>query len=274
MSAPQHVSNNRRLELAKAERMGSYARGVIYHSKFGHVCSVCAGPKKAEYELCAACDDEARQASSLPSGGLALADSVRFGHYAYKDEQMYRVMQGYKNAADPAASDYQTDIKYIAADALVVHYSCIKRFVGSMPTAWATIPSTQSSRNYGKPHVLTNLVRPFMARLGIPQLRLTANADKAHNRINPQVFSLSSESQQLNLAHVLLIEDSWTSGATVQSAVAMLRGHGAARITVYCIARIIDLDWIEGNLGSDVANGFRHLEYRDCCPWLLCQHPV
>ncbi|NMM93749.1 hypothetical protein [Bifidobacterium oedipodis] len=274
MSDPRQTSADRQLELAKIERMGSYARGVIYRSKFGHVCPVCAGPKKMEYELCIACAGEARQASALGAGGVTLADIVRFGHYAYKGEQMYRVMQGYKSADDPAAGEYQKDVKYIAADALAVHYPCIAKLAGSMPTAWATIPSTCSSRNYGKPHVLTNLVAPFMARMGIQQLQLQANEGKVHNRIDPQVFSLATEPRRPQLAHVLLIEDSWTSGATVQSVAAMLRLRGAAHITVYCMARIIDLDWIASNFDSDVVKGFRHLRYKDQCPWLLCQHPV
>lgn len=274
MSDPRQTSTGRQLELAKIERMGSYARGVIYHSKFGHVCPVCAGPKKTEYELCIACAGEAQQAFALRMDGVALADIVRFGHYAYKGEQMYRVMQGYKNADDPSASEYQKDIKYIAADALTVHYPCIAKIAGGMPTAWATIPSTRSSPNYGKPHILTKLVTPFMARKGIQKLQLQANAEKTHNHIDPRVFSLATESQQPDFAHVLLIEDSWTTGATVQSAAAMLRLRGAAYITVYCMSRIIDLDWIECNLGSKVAEGFRRLSYKDQCPWRLCRHPV
>ena len=274
MSDSMRPSAYQRLELAKAARMGSYAPCVVYSSIQNHVCPLCGGPKNASYSLCLACDAEAQQARALRPGGVRLADTVRFGHYACKDGQMYRVMQGYKNATNPAAAEYQTDIKYIAADALAVHYPCIGRLTGSMPTAWATIPSTQSSRNYGKPHTLTNLVKPFMAQPGIPQLYLHANAGQMHNRIEPQVFSLAPESQHLNLAHVLLIEDSWASGATVQSVAAMLRLHGAAYITVYCMARIIDLDWIASNLDSDVAKGFRHLRYKDQCPWLLGQHPV
>lgn len=274
MSDLMHPSAYQRLELAKAARMGSYAPCVIYSSTQNHVCPLCGGPKNASYALCLACDAEAQQARALRPGGVSLADTVRFGHYACKGEQMYRVMQGYKNATNPAAAEYQTDIKYIAADALAVHYPCIGRFTGSMLTAWATIPSTQSSRNYGKRHILTDLVAPFMAHSKIPQLHLNANAGKVHNRINPQIFSLAPESQHLDLAHVLLIEDSWASGATVQSVAAMLRLHGAAYITVYCMARIIDLSWIERSLGKNVADGYRQLTYQNRCPWSLDHHFV
>lgn len=274
MSDSMRPSAYQSLERAKAERMGSYAPCVIYSSAQNHVCPLCGGPKNASYPLCLACNVESQQARALRPDGVKLANTVRFGHYAYKSEQMYRVMQGYKNLTNPAAAKYQTDIKYIAADALAVHYPCISRLTGSMPTSWATIPSTQSSRNYGKAHTLTNLVKPFMSQQRIPQLHLNANAGKVHNRIDPQIFSLTPESQHLDLSHVLLIEDSWASGATVQSVAAMLRLHGAAYITVYCMARIIDLSWIKRSLGKDVADGYRQLTYQDRCPWSLDHHFV
>lgn len=269
MNIQQQVSANLQLEKAKLERMGSYARSVVYSSKFGHVCPVCAGPKGTKFALCKACGDAKKQALGLRPGGILLADTIRFGHYAYKGEQMYRVAQGYKNTADPAANEYQKDIKYIAAEALAVHYPCIAKLTGRPPTAWATIPSTKSSRNYGKPHILTDLVSPFMDRIGIQQLHLQANAEKKHNDINLQAFSLVAEGQQPDLRHVLLIEDSWASGATVQSAAAMLRIQGAAYITVYCMTRIIDLSRVEHELGKGIADGYRMLSYRDRCPWLL-----
>lgn len=274
MSNQQQMTANRQLELAKFEHMGSYARSAVYSSKFGHVCPVCAGPKGTGFALCKACGDEKKQALALRPGGIPLADTIRFGHYAYKGEQMYRVVQGYKNTGDPAANEYRKDIKYIAAEALAVHYPCIAKLTGNPPTAWATIPSTKSSRNYGKPHILTNLVSPFMDRIGIRQLHLQANTEKKHNDINPQAFSLVSEGRQPDLRHVLLIEDSWASGATAQSAAAMLRLQGAAHITVYCMARIIDLSRVERELGKSIADGYRTLSYRDRCPWLLEHHPV
>lgn len=277
MSNQQQTAANQQLELAKFEHMGSYARSVVYHSTRDHVCKVCAGPKGAKYQLCKACWDAKKQASDQ---GILLADTIRFSHYAYKGEQMYRVMQGYKNTADPAVKEYQKDIKYIAAEALAVHYPCIAKCTGSRPrprplTAWATIPSTKSSRNYGKPHhILTDLVSSFMDRTGIQQLHLQAEAEKEHNVINPQAFSLVSDDQQPDLKHVLLVEDSWASGATVQSAAAMLRLQGATYITVYCMARIIDLSRVEHALGKDIADGYRKLSYRVRCPWLLDRHSV
>ena len=98
MSDSMRPSAYQSLERAKAERMGSYAPCVIYSSAQNHVCPLCGGPKNASYPVCLACNVESQQARALRPGGVKLANTVRFGHYAYKSEQMYRVMQGYKTS--------------------------------------------------------------------------------------------------------------------------------------------------------------------------------
>lgn len=95
--------------------------------------------------------------------GLRTADTIRFGYYACKGGQLYRVMQGYKNSDDASATEYLNDIKYIAFDALRIHYDCIASCTGAPPTAWATIPSTKSSPNYGKPNPLNAVIAQAMA---------------------------------------------------------------------------------------------------------------
>ena len=99
--------------------------------------------------------EHATDATQARTQGLRTADTIRFGYYACKGGQLYRVMQGYKNSDDASATEYLNDIKYIAFDALRIHYDCIASCTGAPPTAWATIPSTKSSPNYGKPNPLT-----------------------------------------------------------------------------------------------------------------------
>ena len=101
-------------------------------------------------------------------------------------------MQGYKNSDDASATEYLNDIKYIAFDALRIHYDCIASCTGAPPTAWATIPSTKSSPNYGKPNPLNAVIAQAMAPNGIPQLRLEATTTKTHNTINPRTFNLTN----------------------------------------------------------------------------------
>lgn len=124
-----------RFELAMANHMGSYSKNVVYSSSLGHICPVCGGPKSERWESCRAYGQTQRQARTQ---GLRTADTIRFGYYACKGGQLYRVMQGYKNSDDASATEYLNDIKYIAFDALRIHYDCIASCTGAPPTAWAT----------------------------------------------------------------------------------------------------------------------------------------
>ena len=94
-----------------------------------------------------------------------------------------------------------------------------------------------------------------------------------HNTINPRTFNLTNTSDEPPLNHVLLVEDSWVSGATVQSAAAMLHQIGAEHVTIYRLARIIDLRWTRRELGEQVSNGIMALRHEThWCPWTLQKH--
>jgi orotate phosphoribosyltransferase len=44
-------------------------------------------------------------------------------------------------------------------------------------------------------------------------------------------------------SHVILVDDSWTTGGNVQSAAAALKRAGAAQVSVMVLARILDDRW-------------------------------
>ncbi|MCP3799117.1 hypothetical protein NLX83_07600 [Allokutzneria sp. A3M-2-11 16] len=43
--------------------------------------------------------------------------------------------------------------------------------------------------------------------------------------------------------HILLLDDTWVSGAKIQSAAVTLRDAGASRVTALCVARWCRVDW-------------------------------
>ena len=257
-------------EMAKAYRMGSYAKNVIYHSRYGHVCPTCGGPKKSDFQTCFGCGREADEADNS-NGTIRLADTVRISHYAIKYDQMYRVMDGYKKTDDPSSHGYQTTLKYILGDALFIHYRCIREATGKHPTAWTTIPSTKTSTaRYGRPSVLESLVAPILAPFRLKHVPIRSLDVKHRYRVVPEAFELCSPQRPEDLEHVLVIDDSWTSGGTSQSVAAMLKRHGAKQVTIYCAARIIDLGYAAG-ISPSVAEGYRNLPYEIKCPWMLDQ---
>ena len=68
--------------------------------------------------------------------------------------------------------------------------------------------------------------------------------------------------------HVLLIDDSWTTGNSIQSAAVALKRAGADYVTVYCIARIINSSyWKEKN--PAILQGFERMRYPHRDPFLI-----
>ncbi|WP_146192036.1 ComF family protein [Bifidobacterium catulorum] len=200
-----------------------------------------------------------------------MADQVRIANYAIKFDQMYRVMDGYKRNRKES-KDYQETLKYVLGDALAVHRDCLARMSGGIsPSSWTTIPSTKSSERYGQPHPLNGLVSPILK--AIPEIRLLVNGPKTR-AISSETFFLSEMYPSEMMRHVLLIDDTWTSGGTVESAAIMLKQHGAQRVTIYCLARIIDLDYCSRMVGQEVADGYSRLSYRGGCPWGSPQCPM
>lgn len=174
-------------------------------------------------------------------------------------------MDGYKRNRPESKKDYCETLKYVLGDALVVHWSCLTHTSdGVMPSAWATIPSTTTSERYGQPHPLNGLVSPMLNKT-IPEVKLLANEQK-HRAIAPSTFSLDGSYSDETLRHVLLIDDTWTSRGTAESASIMLKQSGAQRVTIYCLARIIDLDYCSRMIGQSVSDGYKQLTYRNGCP--------
>jgi predicted phosphoribosyltransferase len=100
-----------------------------------------------------------------------------------------------------------------------------------------TVPSSDHARDEAHPlraivGSTIGLTRDRFQRL---LTRSTAEADKRD--VVPEKFS---PSVQLGGASVLLIDDTWVSGGSVQSAAGALKGAGAGPVGVVVIGRLID----------------------------------
>ena len=133
-------------------------------------------------------------------------------------------------------------------------------------THWATVPSLPAKPGDHPIHQILTKIAPGR------EARLTAAASCQHPReVNQDHFSAAA--QLPPGSHVLLVDDTWTSGGHAQSAVLALRIGGAARVSVLVVAR-----WIKEDFG-DNATFLRNLANQDydpqICPWTggACPHP-
>ena len=121
-----------------------------------------------------------------------------------------------------------------------------------------TVPS--SSRTGAR----TNTIGTIAGRLVAPTreryapLLVRTETEVVPRRFNPEKFRavrpLASEA-------VLLIDDTWTTGASAQSAAAALRAAGAGRVAAVVVGRHVNRDWREND---------RHLRALGTFEWDRC----
>ncbi|HVB41108.1 MAG TPA: phosphoribosyltransferase [Streptosporangiaceae bacterium] len=150
--------------------------------------------------------------------------------YAVKGSPHARHLWQYKSAgrtdAEPAASLLQA----LALVFLREHGACLRRMAGATATHLAVVPTAR-----GRPgtHPLRSLVEPYLIR---PWADLAARPGGEQCRdLDPARFSAGP----LPGARVLLLDDTWTTGASAQSAAMALRRAGARSVVVVVLGRHI-----------------------------------
>lgn len=200
-------------------------------------CVVCATPLELErgFSTCYPCKEMARAAEQC---GVRIADQVIPLVYAIKGGQSAHLMHTYKTpAATPAGLE---QLRLLLWTAFKLHRTCIEEARGQRLDAWATVPSTRES---GRPHVLRNIVASVMDE-ELHEVPLSAGAGfvAKPRRFVKELWS-AEEGQHVDGRHVLLVDDTWTTGAHAQSAASALYTAGASAVTILILARWLDPGW-------------------------------
>lgn len=189
-------------------------------------CRTCRGPVRAGFARCYQCDLAGSQAGSL------LADAVAPIGYAVKGGELARDLWLYKSGR-PDAAGAQDRLRQLLAAFLRDHGPAVWRAAGMRPGVVAVVPSGQ-----GRPgdHPLLRIVQavtplpvvPVCVRAGsVPRGRIVSTGWlSVHGQVTGE--------------NVLLVDDTWVSGASAQSAAAALKLAGAARVAVIVLGRHVD----------------------------------
>ncbi|MFD6699838.1 MULTISPECIES: hypothetical protein [unclassified Microbacterium] len=154
------------------------------------------------------------------------------------NEQLRRDIRNYKDG-------YNEDVRAVALarlSALVwhffeVHGACLDS-LGTPVTHVTHVPSGAVSRRSG-PHPIEGLLRfapPHWERFD-----LTRTADSTTRTLDP--LSLSVPDINLSGRHVVVFDDTWTTGAKAQSAALRVRQAGADLVSIVVAARILNVGW-------------------------------
>lgn len=202
---------------------GSYLRNIIREPQI--TCRVCALPVDG-WDVCLMCRRNA--ASEIP-----LADRVGSLIYAIEyDSQAYRMVSGYKSGR-PGRGNADT-MRALLALGLRGHAICAMTLSGVQDVRWAVVPSTR------RRPTLRGLVRD-LARHPADEIVIDSAEDHAGRELRVDRWLMPEMPEVPD--HVLLIDDSWVSGAHAQSLAGKLKLAGVAYVSILTVARVLRPSW-------------------------------
>jgi predicted amidophosphoribosyltransferase len=188
-----------------------------------NVCSTCFHPTDG-YARCAQCNSHFR------ASGAELVDRLAIISMAGKDGQLARALAKYKYGERPELRRQFTDeLAYVLATFLAKHRLCLGEY-----DVVTVVPGT---RQRTSTHPLIDILS---RRLTITRSRFTEalGTSASNNRqLRPDEYTAQVD---VNGERVLLVDDQWTSGASLQSSAIALKRAGAARVVGLVIGRRLD----------------------------------
>jgi hypothetical protein len=207
---------------------------------------VCCGPTGPGFAHCFAC----RTAARLLNVPLA---PVIPAHLCPVPGHLYAVLMGYKESpVDDARRRFTRRVLHLFGAFFAEHGTCVTRAIGGAVDVVLPVPS--SSRPGGAPlERVPGLAELVGAPRGVgghwmPSLLERADVTIGHMRANSGAFRVRSSSRStVSGARVLLLDDTYVSGARAQSAAATLRLAGAHTVLIAPLGRVLRPDRVRAH---------------------------
>jgi len=196
------------------------------------VCRTCFGATTSpRYQLCYQC-----QKTRDRAGGL-LADLVVPITYRNGSEgQHSRDLRMYKKT--PASEAARKNLTVLFRDFCMRHIRCVKNAAGVASfTHVAFVPSTKKPDQI---HPLQALLTPTVQSLRRIDLGVNTDISAESREFNQDWFLLDRIPDPKPQTDVLLIDDTWVSGARAQSAAHRLKRAGARKVVTVVLARQLE----------------------------------
>lgn len=156
--------------------------------------------------------------------------------YAVKRTQHAYGLAAYK--AKVPSPEIQTSLLNLLLFFVRDHLGCVAE--AAHVTRWSHVAVVPSTRGRPGEHPLRALLG---SRMGLPWVGLSVNQDiPSHVReLRKDRFSVLDG--DLGGGHVLLLDDTWTTGSRVQSVAYALKRAGAERVAVVVLGRHANPEW-------------------------------
>lgn len=193
------------------------------------VCATCFNLIDPCYERCFAC-----------SQNESWLGAVAPISYSIAREPLHRALAGYKRSRSRWARRLTAQLAAVLWRYLERHEDCVARRAGVAGfDLVTTVPAGTADRDERQPlRQLVVQVEPVQDRLTRLLVRTGAPAPAHH--FDPGRFAATAP---LNGEAILLLDDTWTTGASAQSAAAVLRSAGAATVAAVVIGRHLNRPW-------------------------------
>lgn len=199
--------------------------------------------------------------------GRPSLDAVAPISYSVAREQLHHALASYKRLNGDVARRLQAILAAILWRFLQEHEACVANAANTAGfNLVTTVPSGDPTRDHRHPlrTIVGELVGPTRDRHRRLLRRTAAET-------SPRTFSMIKfeATTQLSRQSILLIDDTWTTGASAQSAAATLKAAGAERVAAVVIGRHLNREWHENDRRL---RGIAHpFDWQACA---LCAAPV
>ncbi len=216
-----------------AELSAPYANFMLAPRTGPGVCRTCFNLTDG-YDRCYACTHTPRH-----------LDVIAPISYSVAHEQLHHALSAYKRLDGAVSRRLAIQLAAVLWRHLRSHEPCLAKAAGTSAfDLVTTVPSGDRSRDGNHPlrWIVAELVEPTRARHERLLQRTDAPAE-------PHDYTAAKFSATRTLAQnsILLIDDTWTTGASAQAAAATLKAAGASTVAALVIGRHVNRDWREND---------------------------
>jgi hypothetical protein len=192
----------------------------------GDRCVTCSGLASARWQRCYQCERHRELAAGR------LADVVACAGYAVRGEALAEDLWRYKSAPDSVAAPARDRLRLTLLRFLRDRGPQIWDAAGMErgPALWAVVPTGRG--RFGE-HPLAELVAPC---LRLPRVSFAARpgAEDRGRELDPGWLRVAAP---VHGQDVLVLDDTWVTGSSAQSAAAALKLAGAGRVAIVVLGR-------------------------------------
>ncbi|WP_146099055.1 ComF family protein [Nocardia nova] len=225
------------------DRVGGFFHNA-YPSTTPSICPVCRGP--SEQSLCRRCWSAHAEFGELLADRTIVLTYALGGRSGAHHQSAHHLLayKGYRGT--PRVQRCAQDLRLMVSVVMDMHRNCLQGWLGGQWDSLTFVPSVERPDRGHPVAELANAALPTFTRgPRLSKFLLTPGA-RPGRELTADRFRVDERwRDRIEGRNVLIVDDSWVTGASAQSAVIAVKRAGAATATVLCVARWLRGDWAD-----------------------------